>query len=95
MNQGKSVLIHPIISEKTVRDKEYNKYVFKVEWNTNRTDVKKFVEDKFNVKVKKVNTIKVPGKKRTLGKYSGKTSRWKKAIVTLGEGQTIKELENI
>ncbi len=95
MASYKTVLIHPIISEKSVRDKEYSKYIFKVNWDSNKTEIKKVIEDKFKVKVDKVNTIKVAAKKRRMGKYSGKTSHWKKAVVTLSEGQTIKELENI
>ncbi|MFW6148348.1 MAG: 50S ribosomal protein L23 [Atribacterota bacterium] len=89
------VLIHPIISEKSVKDKEHNKYVFKVDLDSNRTEIKKAVQSKFKVKVKKVNTIKVPPKKRRMGRFNGKTSLWKKAIVTLNTGQTIKELDNI
>jgi len=95
MTSYKTVLIHPIISEKSVRDKEYNKYIFKVNWDSNKTEIKKVVEEKFKVKVNKVNTIKVPAKKRKMGKYSGKTSHWKKVIITLSEGQKIQELENI
>ncbi len=91
----KTILIHPIISEKSVKDKENHKYTFKVQWDSNRTEIRKAVEEKFKVKVNKVNTIKVPSKSRKMGKYLGKTSRWKKAIVTLSEGQSIKELENI
>ena len=91
----KIILIHPIISEKSVRDKEHNKYIFKVDWNSNRTEIKKAVQDKFKVQVEKINTIKVPPKKSRMGKFTGKTSHWKKAIVTLKEGQSIKELDNI
>ncbi len=95
MASFKTILIHPIISEKSVKDKENHKYTFKVQWDSNRTEIKKAVEEKFKVKVNKVNTIKVPPKSRKMGKYLGKTSRWKKAIITLTEGQLIKELENI
>lgn len=95
MTSYKTVLIHPIISEKSVRYREQSKYFFKVNWDSNKTEIKKVVEDKFKVKVDKVNTIKVPAKKRRMGKFSGKTSHWKKAIITLVNGQTIKELDNI
>lgn len=95
MASNKIVLIHPIISEKSIKDKEHNKYVFKVNWESNKTEIKKAVQDKFKVKVDKVNTIKVPAKKRRMGRFAGKTSHWKKVIVTLREGQTIKELDNI
>ncbi len=95
MTSYKTVLIHPIISEKSVRDKEHGKYIFKVNWDSNKTEIKKVIEDKFKVKVNKVNTIKVLAKKRKMGKFSGKTSHWKKAIITLRDGQKIKELDNI
>lgn len=91
----KTILVQPIISEKSVRDKENNKYLFMVYLNSNKSEIKKAIEEKFKVKVEKVNTIKVPGKKRKMGKYMGKTSQWKKAIVTVQDGQTIKELDNV
>ena len=95
MPSSNDIIINPIISEKSVRLKEQNKYTFKVDWNSNCSEIGKAVEDKFKTKVKKVNIIKMPGKKKSLGKYSRKTSRWKKAIVTLKKGEKIKELENI
>ncbi|MFA7574050.1 MAG: 50S ribosomal protein L23 [Arcobacteraceae bacterium] len=95
MTSQKIILIHPIISEKSVRDKEQGKYSFKVDMNSNKSEIKKVVEEKFKVKVDKVNTIKIPSKNRKMGKFSGKTSQWKKAIITLSDGQTIKELDNI
>ncbi|MDD4363301.1 MAG: 50S ribosomal protein L23 [Atribacterota bacterium] len=95
MSTTKTILIHPIISEKSVLNKELGKYVFKVSWDANKSEIKKAVEDKFKVKVDKVNTVKVPGKSRKMGKYMGMTSHWKKAIVTLTDGQKIQELENI
>lgn len=95
MTSQKNILIHPIISEKSVRDKEQGKYSFKVDMNSNKSEIKKVVEEKFKVKVDKVNTIKVPSKNRKMGRFSGKTSQWKKAIITLSDGQTIKELDNI
>ncbi|HER24035.1 MAG TPA: 50S ribosomal protein L23 [Candidatus Atribacteria bacterium] len=95
MPSNKDIILEPIISEKTVRLKKENKYVFKVDWKVNSTEVGKSIEEKFKTKVAKVNIIKMLGKKKSLGKYSGKTSHWKKAIVTLKEGEKIKELENI
>ena len=95
MASNKTILIHPIISEKSVKEKEYNKYLFKVSLDSNKSEIKKAVEDKFKVKVDKVNTINVPAKIRKMGKYIGKTAQWKKVIVTIKEGQSIKELDNI
>ncbi|MDD3538735.1 MAG: 50S ribosomal protein L23 [Atribacterota bacterium] len=95
MTSPKTILIHPIISEKSVKDKQYNKYSFKVIWDSNKSEIKKAIEDKFKIKVNKVNTINVPAKKRKMGRYVGKTSQWKKIIVTVKKGQSIKELDNI
>ncbi len=92
---NKTILIHPIISEKSVKDKEQNKYQFKVFLDSNKSEIKKAIEEKFKIKVDKINTIKVPAKTRRMGKYIGKTSQWKKAIITVKEGQSIKELDNI
>ncbi|MBP8718257.1 MAG: 50S ribosomal protein L23 [Candidatus Atribacteria bacterium] len=95
MTSPKTILIHPIISEKSVKDKQYNKYSFKVILDSNKSEIKKAIEDKFKIKVNKVNTINVPAKKRKMGRYVGKTSQWKKIIVTVKKGQSIKELDNI
>lgn len=95
MTSPKTILIHPIISEKSVKDKQYNKYSFKVIWDSNKSEIKKAIEDKFKIKLNKINTINVPAKKRKMGRYVGKTSQWKKIIVTVKKGQSIKELDNI
>jgi len=95
MPSDRDIILKPIISEKSVRLKENNKYVFKVDWGANCSEIGKAIEEKFKTKVTKVNIIKMPGKKKSLGRYSGKTSHWKKAIVTLKAGEKIKELENI
>jgi large subunit ribosomal protein L23 len=95
MPSSNDIILNPIISEKSVRLKEQNKYIFKVDLNANSSEISKAIEDKFKTKVAKVNIIKMPSKKKSLGRYSGKTSHWKKAIVTLKKGEKIKELENI
>jgi large subunit ribosomal protein L23 len=72
MTSPKTILIHPIISEKSVKDKQYNKYSFKVIWDSNKSEIKKAIEDKFKIKVNKVNTINVPAKEKwedMLGKH--------------------------
>lgn len=95
MPSSNDIILNPIISEKSVRLKEQNKYIFKVDLNANSSEIGKAIEDKFKTKVAKVNIIKMPAKKKSLGRYSGKTSHWKKAIITLKKGEKIKELENI
>ena len=57
-----------------------------VDKNANKIEIRKAVEEKFNVKVKKVATIYMKGKVKRLGRFEGRRSHWKKAIVTLKEG---------
>ncbi|MEG1995394.1 MAG: 50S ribosomal protein L23 [Bacilli bacterium] len=84
-----SIIKAPIITEKTQDLMNNNAYVFKVDKSANKTQIKQVIEEKFNVKVKNVNTLNVKGKKKRVGKYSGRTSDYKKAIVTLKEGSKI------
>jgi len=79
----------PVITEKSTLLSEFNKVTFKVASSANKALVKKAVEEIFKVKVESVNTMTVKGKtKRFKGKI-GKRSGYKKAIVTLAEGQSI------
>ncbi len=66
-----------------------NKYLFNVSVDSNKVQIKQAVEDVYNVKVVKVNTIKVQGKWKRLRYKEGKTPDWKKAIVTLKQGDRI------
>ncbi len=89
------ILIEPIVSEKSVGDMEYNKYIFKVHLQANKNEIKKAVEQIFKVRVVKVNTHKFRGKKKRLGLYQGRRSNWKKAVVTLAEGERIELFEGL
>ena len=93
-----SVLICPIMSEKSNQlGESFNKYVFKVEKKANKLEIKKSVEEKFKVKVKKIATINQRGKIKNISmksggrviRTSGYRSGFKKAIVTLMEGHSI------
>lgn len=77
------VIIKPIITEKTMGSMPNKKYTFKVAKDANKVAIAKAVEEVFKVKVSKVNTLKVRGKFRRHGRYSGYTPSWKKAYVTL------------
>jgi len=84
------VVIKPLLTEKTMDLKEKNnKYVFQVHLKANKIQIKKAIEKSFGVKVLKVNTMNVLGKKKRLGKFRGRTSSSKKAIVTLVKGNSI------
>jgi large subunit ribosomal protein L23 len=82
---AQDIVIRPIITEKTMAGTAMKKYTFKVVKNANKITIKKAVEELFNVKVDKVNTMHVRGKLRKRGKTEGYTPSWKKAIVTLSE----------
>ena len=77
------IIIAPVITEKSNMDMAEGKYTFRVAKNASKTEVKKAVEELFNVKVVAVNTVSMPGKVKRMGVHSGKTPDWKKAIVKL------------
>lgn len=83
------IIIAPIITEKTAGMEAEGKYAFKVANNANKTSVKQAIEKKFNVKVVGVNISNSHPKKKRVGRYTGMTNRYKKAIVTLEKGNTI------
>ncbi len=83
------ILVRPIVTEKNTFLNEVGKYCFEVALPSNKIEIKKAVEEVFNVEVTGVNIIKVPGKIRRMGRHAGMTRTWKKAIVTLAPGQKI------
>ncbi|TET78965.1 MAG: 50S ribosomal protein L23 [Candidatus Cloacimonadota bacterium] len=87
----RSIIISPIRTEKTedILASGQNKYYFKVAINANKIEIRKAVEELFKVKVIKCDTIKVKGKRKSWGRKSGKRPDWKKAILTLKEGDKI------
>ena len=89
MKDYTDVIIAPVITEKAANCAEENKVVFKVDPRANKTQIKQAVEKIFNVKVESVNTVNVHPKKRRVGKYTGMTNKYKKAIVKLAKGSTI------
>ena len=83
------VIVRPIITERTSSLMEMGQYTFEVLPKANKIEIRKAVEEVFNVKVVSVNTITVHAKPKRMGMYMGKTRSWKKAIVTLAEGEKI------
>ena len=83
------IIKYPIITDKATRLLENNQYSFVVNISSDKITIKSTIEDLFNVKVIKVNTCKLPRKKKRVGKYIGWKSQYKKAIVTLADGDTI------
>lgn len=92
MNQERifNVLLGPHVSEKTtIVGEEGNQVVFKVARDAEKHEIKKAVEQLFEVQVDKVRTVKVKGKRKGFGRIRGKRSDWKKAYVVLKPGQDI------
>ncbi len=89
------VLVRPVITEKAADLGVENKYVFAVNPKANKIEVAKAIDELYGVKPLAVNIIKVRGKKVRQGRYIGKRKDWKKAIVTLPAGKTIKVYEGV
>ena len=82
----KDIILAPVVTEKTAGiTADGNKVVFKVAKDANKVQIKQAVEEAFNVKVSNVNTINVRPKKKRVGRYTGATKAYKKAIITLAE----------
>ncbi len=84
-----SILKYPLITDKATRLVELNKYTFMIDRKANKFTIKTVIEYLFNVTVLNVNTLNQPKKKKTIGRFSGYKSRYKKAIVTLKVGDNI------
>ncbi len=85
MKMSADIIIKPIITEKSMDMIAGKRYTFKVAKNATKPEIAKAVEEMFKVKVASVNTMVVPAKEKRLGVHLGKTSEWKKAVVTLTE----------
>ena len=84
------VIRRPVVTEKATDDGvDRNAYHFRVPVGANKIEIRQAVERLFEVKVQSVNTLRVKGKARRRGWTKGMTPEWKKAMVVLGEGQTI------
>lgn len=92
---ARDIILKPLISEKAVAKMGEGKYAFKVRLDANRVAIKNAVEEIFNVTVMGVNTMRMHGKVRRTGKFQGRRSDWKKAVVQLKEGDTIKVFEGL
>ena len=98
MSVKTSIILRPILSEKgTLLSETQNKFIFQVEKQCNKLEIKKAVEEKFKVKIKKVATLNIKGKNKNMTirsnghilRTSGNRSGWKKAIITLEKGFSI------
>ncbi len=85
----------PLITEKTTKLMEENKYCFLVDPKANKTEIRQAIEKIFKVKVKSVNTMNMMGKLKKMGRYQGRRPNWKRAIVTLEKGSRIEYFEGV
>lgn len=89
MRDYTDVIIAPVITEKSMKDQNNGVYTFKVAKSANKIQIKDAIEKYFNVKVASVNTLNTKSKAKRVGRYTGKTKTYKKAIVTLKDGNKI------
>ena len=80
---AEEIIVRPIVTEKSNDGLQEGKYTFEVNKKATKVEIAKAVEKLFNVKVLKVNTMTVKGKQKRVGVHVGRTSDWKKAIVTI------------
>ena len=86
----KDIIIAPVVTEKTAAMAENGKtYTFKVAKSANKIQIAQAIESAFNVKVESVRTLNTKSKAKRVGRYTGKTKTYKKAIVTLRDGNSI------
>src|SRR3989339_1023408 len=83
------VLIRPLITEKATNIGQYNKYIFEVAESANKIQISQAIESRYGVKPQKINVINNMGRQVRYGRIMGKTKNWKKAVITLPEGQSI------
>ena len=89
------VLRRPVITEKSTMLGEGSQYVFEVARDANKIEIKSAVEEIFKVRVRAVNIIQMRGKMRRMGRKQGMTSPWKKAVVSLEQGQRIEFFQGV
>ncbi len=89
MKDFTDIIIAPVITEKSAEQAEANVYTFKVAAEANKIEIKKAIEAAFGVKVVKVNTLNTKAKDKRVGRYTGKTQTYKKAFITLADGEKI------
>ena len=97
MKTAYDIIIKPVITEQSMEATEDKKYVFKVATDANKTEIKKAIEKIFDVKVEKVNTIRMEGKEKRQGADpAGRRASWKKAMVKLtADSKTIEFFEGM
>ena len=94
--KARQIILEPIVTEKTTTAREFaNKYAFKVLPDATKGQIASAVEEIFGVSVKEVRTIRMQGKMKRMGRNVGRRASWKKAIVTLAEGDSVDFFEGV
>lgn len=94
MKPLKDIIGIPLMSEKSLGQRVgANQYVFRVSPSANKSEIKKAIEQRFEVKVESVNTLNMMGKVKQVRGIPGRRAAWKKAVIRLKQGEVIKELE--
>lgn len=87
------IVKYPIITDKTTQYLEDNKYCFAVDYKADKVSIKEAIEYLFSVKVSKINTANIPPKRKKIGRFIGKKTKYKKAIIELNSEYTINLFE--
>lgn len=96
MKDHYQIVRRPLLTEKSDRLRETdNQYCFEVDRQANKLEIKQVIEELFQVKVKRVRVQNVQGKIKRMGRFAGKQADWKKAFVTLHEGEVIELFEGV
>jgi large subunit ribosomal protein L23 len=96
MRKISDILVRPLVTEKTHQMLDrLGAYTFVVALDANKIEIAQAIEKQFGVKVRAVRTMRYAGKQRRVGKWVGKKAAWKKAVVTLAEGDSIEIFEGV
>ena len=96
MKAAREIIVRPLLTEKGASLQERaNQYLFKVDRRANKIEIKRAIEEIFGIHVVSVRTIRMPGKMKRMGRFEGKRPNWKKAVVTVKEGESIELFEGV
>ena len=96
MEKKKNILKRPLLTETISKLQDaQNQYAFEVDRGANKIEIKRAIEERFDVHVLSVRTMMMKGKVKTLGRFTGKRPNWKKAIITVKPGEELVVFENV
>ena len=96
MRKVSEILVKPLVTEKSHQQlDQHGAYTFVVANDANKIEIANAIEKQFNVRVKDVRTMRYAGKEKRMGKWVGRKAAWKKAVVTLAEGDSIEIFEGV